>query len=288
MVGSSRNRRAGPVYRSHGGPPKDGRLCVVAAAYSVPAAFLNGLANGGHGVNGFITGAAMAGVVIVSLVLGPKARGCFQAADRSTGLMLTAAWLILFAVVVANSIGFTASNRVEVIGSKQAAINKAQRASDERTRLTADLQEAQHSPRWEQTSGCTANRSRGASKEYCDRIDEMRHGIQVANAALNVARPASSDEMASELSWVTGLAPATIQRLQPIWTVVAAEIAAAAAFLGAFAPAAPAATSTKTEDAPAEPQLEQPRRKPQRRKRLPPGVVKFPERKGERRMQRLQ
>jgi hypothetical protein len=73
--------------------------------------------------------------------------------------MLTAAWVILFAVVVANSISFTASNRVEVVGSKQAAIDKAQRASDERTRLTADLPEAQKSARWELTAVCTSNRS---------------------------------------------------------------------------------------------------------------------------------
>lgn len=262
---------------------------LVAAAYSVPAAFLNGLANGGHGVNGLITGAAMSGVVIVSFVLGPKARTCFRAGDRSTGVMLTAAWAILFSVVVANSIGLTASNRVEVVGSKQAAIDKAQRASDERTRLTNDLKEAQQSPRWEQTSGCTAYRSRGASKEYCDRVDQMRQGIKAANKTLNAERPASSDAMAEQLAWMTSLTPATIQRLQPIWTVVAAEIAAAAAFLGAFAPAAPAVPEQKTADAPAESKTKQPRGKPRgRNKRLPEGVVRFPERRGERRMQRLQ
>jgi hypothetical protein len=65
----------------------------------------------------------------------------------------------------------------------------------------------------------------------------MRNGIQAANVALNAGRPASADAMADTLSWVTGLAPATIGRLMPIWTVVAVEVAASAALMGAFAPA---------------------------------------------------
>jgi hypothetical protein len=84
--------------------------------------------------------------------------------------------------------------------------------NDERSRLTGDLKAAL----WEMTSGCTANRSHGASKAFCDRIDEMRHGIQVADGTLNAERPASSDAMAEQLAWVTGLAPATIQRLMPL------------------------------------------------------------------------
>jgi hypothetical protein len=44
---------------------------------------------------------------------------------------------------------------------------------------------------------------------------------------------------------VTGLAPATIQRLMPMWMVVAVEVAAMAAMIGAFAKAAPAAPERK-------------------------------------------
>jgi hypothetical protein len=73
----------------------------------------------------------------------------------------------------------------------------------------------------------------------------MRNGIQVANVALNAGRPASADAMADSLSWVTGLAPATIQRLMPIWTVVAVEVAASAAFMGAFATSVPVAPERK-------------------------------------------
>jgi hypothetical protein len=215
---------------------------LVAAAYSVPAAFLNGLAIA-RGVSGYVTAIAMVGVVIVSLVLDPIALECFRTGDRSRGLMLTAAWLITFPLVVANSIGFTASNRVEAVDSKQDAIEKAQRASAERDRLTRDLTVAQQSPRWEQTSGCPANRSKGASKEYCDRVDEMRQGVQAANKTLDAGRPATSDAMAEQLAWVTGLAPATIQRLMPMWMLV--EVAAMAAMIGAFAKAAPAAPERK-------------------------------------------
>jgi hypothetical protein len=57
-----------------------------------------------------------------------------------------------------NSIYFAAANRTEVIGTKQAAIDKAQRASDGCNRLMRDLQEAQQSP-GAQTSGCGANGS---------------------------------------------------------------------------------------------------------------------------------
>jgi hypothetical protein len=108
--------------------------------------------------------------------------------------MLTAAWLITFPLVIANSAGFTASNRVEAVGSKQAAIEEAQRASAERDRLTGDLTVAQQSLRREQTSGCTTNRSKGASKEYCDRVDEMRQGIQATNKTPDAERPATGDD----------------------------------------------------------------------------------------------
>jgi hypothetical protein len=59
---------------------------------------------------------------------------------------------------------------------------------------------------WDMTAGCTANRSHGASKDFCDLVDEIRHGIGVADETLNVERPASGDETASELAWMTGLA----------------------------------------------------------------------------------
>jgi hypothetical protein len=124
-------------------------------------------------------------------------------------------------------------------------IEKAQRANEERNRLTDALKAAQQSVSWEMTSGCTANRSRGASKDLCDRVDEMRHGIQAADEMLNAERPASSDAMAEQLARVTGLVPATIQRLMPLWMVVAVEVAALAVFTGAFAPTAPTVPAEK-------------------------------------------
>jgi hypothetical protein len=218
---------------------------LVAAAYSVPAAWLNGLAIGRGGGASYVIAVAMVGVVIVSLVLGPVALECLRTGDQTRGLMLAAAWAVTFPLVLANSVGFTATNRTESVGSKEAAIEKYQRASAERDRLMSDLQVAQKSPRWEQTAGCTSNRSKRASRDFCDRVDEMRNGIQVANAVLNAGRPAAADAIADTLSWVTGLTPATIARLMPIWTVAAVEVAASAALMGAFAPAAPAASEKK-------------------------------------------
>jgi hypothetical protein len=155
--------------------------------------------------------------------------------------------LVTFPPVLANSVGFTATNRTESVESKKAAIEKFQRASGERDRLMSALQVAQKSPRWKLTTGCTSNRSKGASRDFCDRVDEMRNGIQAANVALNAGRPTSADAMADTLSLVTGLAPATISRLMPVWTVVAVEVAASAAFMGAFAPAVSAASEKKPE-----------------------------------------
>jgi hypothetical protein len=66
-----------------------------------------------------------------------------------------------------------------------AAIEKFQRASAERDQLMSDLQVAQKSSRWELTAGCTSNRSHGASKDFCDRVDETRNGIRGANVALS-------------------------------------------------------------------------------------------------------
>jgi hypothetical protein len=152
---------------------------------------------------------AMVGVLIVSLVLGPVALECLRTGEWTRGFMLAAAWAVRFPLVLANSVGFTASNREEMVGSKEAAIEKFQRASEERDRLMSDLQEAQKSSRWEQTAGCTSNRSKGASRDFCDRVDEMRNGIQAANAVLNAVRPAAADAMADTLSWVTGLASAS-------------------------------------------------------------------------------
>jgi hypothetical protein len=120
---------------------------LVAAAYSVPAAFLNGLAIGYGHIASYVTAVAMVGVVIVPLVLGPVALECLRTGDRTRGLMLGAAWAVTFPLVIANSIGFTATNRTESVGSKEAAIEKFQRASVEHDRLMSDLQEAQKSSR---------------------------------------------------------------------------------------------------------------------------------------------
>jgi hypothetical protein len=190
---------------------------LVAAAYSVPAAFLNAPAIGHGGGAHYVAAVAMVCVVIVSLLLGSVALECLRTGDRTRGFMLAAAWAVTFPLVIARE------------GS--IAIEKFQRASAERDRLMSDLQVAQKSPRWEQTAGCTSNRSHSASKDFCDRVDEMRNGIRVANATLDAGRPAESDAMADTLSWVTGLAPATIGRLMPIWTVVAVEVVASAAFM---------------------------------------------------------
>jgi hypothetical protein len=65
---------------------------LVAAAYSDPAAFLNGRAIGHGGVASYVTAVAMVGVVIVTLVVGPAAIECLPTRDRTRGLMLAAAW----------------------------------------------------------------------------------------------------------------------------------------------------------------------------------------------------
>jgi hypothetical protein len=214
-------------------------VCGLAAvAYSAPAAFLNGAALGHDGTSLFF-GVGMVAVVIVALVTGPIALDCFWAGDRRRGLLLTGAWLVTFPLVLANSVSFTAANRVETVGSKAAQIEKAQRASEERDRLKADLQEAQKSSRWELTAGCTSNRSKGPSKVYCDQVDEMRRGLQAANATLNADRPAEADAGANELSWWTNLSPTTVARLMPGWMAVGVEVAAMAAFATAFAPVVP-------------------------------------------------
>jgi hypothetical protein len=73
------------------------------------------------------------------------------------------------------------------------------------------------------------------SKGFCDRVQEIKIGIERASAVVVTAVPSSADAQADFLSWVSGVSPTMISRLMPAWFVIALELVAMTSFIFAAA-----------------------------------------------------
>src|SRR5262249_44714687 len=104
-------------------------ICGLAVGtYSLPAAFLNGLAMGGPGWSGYMIGSAMVGVLGVSWFGGSWSFKLITNRTWIGGPLVLTAWLASIILVLTMSAGFVATHRGEVVGQRQDQIDRWQRA----------------------------------------------------------------------------------------------------------------------------------------------------------------
>lgn len=218
---------------------------LVAGAYCIPAAFQSGLAIG-VGLNGYIIGLVMVSVVIGSWLLGPLALARFRDRAWWQGGFLLVAWAVAFAVVLVNSVGFTAVNREKTVGTDAAKIETYRTAQADKARLTDELTKLQSSNEyWNKTSGCTTNLQWDHSKSLCREVHRLQNGIEVAQRTMAGGRPPVGDAQAETLASITGLTPAAVAKALPMWITVGMEVAANGFLFAAQAVGTPRATPRK-------------------------------------------
>lgn len=200
---------------------------LVAGAYCVPAAFQSGLAIG-VGLNGIIIGLVMTSVVIGSWLLGPLALGRFRDRAWWQGGVLSAAWACAFAVVLVNSVGFTAVNREKTVGTEAAKLDAYQTAQADKARLTDELTKLQSNEHWRKTNSCTdtLGSDRVSARTFCKEVQRLRNGIEVAQRSMAGGRPLVGDAQAETLASITGLSTAAVAKALPMWITVGMEVAA--------------------------------------------------------------
>lgn len=189
-------------------------ICGLAVgAYSLPAAFLNGLTMGGPGFSGYMIGSAMVGVLGVSWFGGSWGFRLITNRIWIGGPLVLAAWLASVVLVLTMSAGFVATHRIEMVGQRQDQIDRWQRAQANWQQRQAEIQTAD-------ALGRTT------------RSDKLKQEAQRAEGVLDAGRPVSADTQAEILSWATGgyISVAQIEKAFPIWVTVVAELACIAAF----------------------------------------------------------
>lgn len=189
-------------------------LCGLAVGvYSLPAAFLNGLALGGPGPSGYMIGSALVGMLGVSWFGFSWGSKLFTGGVRIAGLFVIAAWLVATVTVLWLSASFVATHRGEVVSERQGQIERYQRAQAVWERTDAEIRTAD---------------GLGRLKTAEQRRQENRD----ATAKLDAGRPAEADALAETLSRVSGgrISVGLVGAVFPVWLTVAAELACIAAF----------------------------------------------------------
>jgi hypothetical protein len=187
-------------------------LCGLAVgAYSLPAAFLNGL-NMAPGVGGYIIGSAMVGMLGWSWLGGSWGFTLLQSRAWVRGPIVLTTWIVSVVTVLALSAGFVGGHRGEAAAERQAQIERYQRAQANWQRSEAEIRAAE-----------AAGRVKTASAR--------RNELHAAESTLDAGRPASADALAETLAWVTGLDAARVGMAFPVWLAVAMELAGNGAFM---------------------------------------------------------
>jgi hypothetical protein len=198
-------------------------LCGLAVgAYSLPAAFLNGLAMA-PGTSGYIIGSAMVGMLGWSWLGGSQAAQVLASGARVRGTIILATSVTSVVTVLVLSAGFVATHRGETVGERQMQIERYERAKVSWQRSNAEIQAAD-----------------AAGKKV---PSARRQELHEAEGKLEAGRPAASDAQAETLSSVFSLVgyridAAKIEQAFPIWLSVSMELASYGAFMAwSFTPA---------------------------------------------------
>ncbi len=122
-------------------------LCglVVGGCFSLPTAFLNGLAMGGSGYSGYAgygIGALFVGVVGVSWFGGSWGYTLLAGRARVGGALVLAVWSVCMIFAVSMSAGFVAAHRGETGGERQNQIDAYGRAKADWERGDAEARAA--------------------------------------------------------------------------------------------------------------------------------------------------
>ncbi len=193
-------------------------LCglVVGGCFSLPTAFLNGLAMGGSGYSGYAgygIGALFVGVVGVSWFGGSWGYTLLAGRARVGGALVLAVWSVCMIFAVSMSAGFVAAHRGETVGERQNQIDAYGRAKSDWERGDAEARAANAAGRGKSTERAEAR-------------------LQAAKAKLDAGRPAKADAQAEWLSWMSFGYVTTAQAEQVLatWVSVVGELACIAAF----------------------------------------------------------
>lgn len=189
-------------------------LCGLAVGvYSLPAAFLNGLALGGPGPSGYMIGSALVGMLGFSWFAFSWGSTLISGRVWVAGLFVLTVWSVDTGTMLWLSAGFVATHRGELVSERQGQIDRYQRAQRDWERTDAEIQTADGLRRFK-----TA--------------EQRRQEHQDAKATLDAGRPAEADAMAETLSWLSGgrISVGSVGRVFPVWLTVAAELACIAAF----------------------------------------------------------
>lgn len=195
-------------------------------AYCATTAFWNG-SSLAQGVLGLVFGGAFASVAIGSWFLLSTAEHRAKAGEHGVAWYARAAWIMCIIFVLANSIGFAASHRVEVTGGKELAIAAYDRAIRLEAEAQLTLEAYRRNPRWEASRGCT-DITVQASQAYCAEVKTAKAALTSAQAEQRAGRPASADAAADTIGWLLSVNPATVARMLPVLWAVVLELAASA------------------------------------------------------------
>lgn len=198
---------------------------LACGAYCAFAAFKFNAAMRPDG-EGYIFGGVMALLTVGCWALLPIAVEEWRKGAKLSGAAWASGWAILMALVLANSAGFTAGGRREVVTGKAVAIEAFNRAQQAQKEASDGLAKAMAAGRWKE-------------------VDRFRASIESADAILAKGRPGASDVQADMLSMMTGINAETVETILPIATTLVLEFAANLLLLAA-ATTRPTAASVKT------------------------------------------
>jgi hypothetical protein len=199
----------------------------VAAAFSLPSAYLNAAASF-HGEASVLAGCGAVAVVVFGMAIGPEVFKAFKRQDGTRALLGLPVWLFCFGFTLVNSISFISGNRGDVVAQKTEVIAQHERANADIARLSADLELAKTSDMWNASSACAAVTRK--TKAFCDHVSELNTGIRRASVAAETAVPSTADAQATFFTRV-GLSPAVASWAMPAWFVVAIELVAMTSFI---------------------------------------------------------
>jgi hypothetical protein len=191
-----------------------------------------------RGEDGYVFATVMAALTVGCWALLPIAVERWREGAKVSATAWASGWVILMALVLANSAGFTAGGRREAVSGKAVAIEAYERAQQARKEASDGMAAAMAAKRWKE-------------------VDRFRASIETAEATLAKGRPGASDAQADLLSMMTGANVETIGRVLPIATTLVLELAANLLLLAAATTRRPTSTKTgePTEVTPSRPRL---------------------------------
>lgn len=207
-----------------------GLASITCGIYCATTAFWNGQTLGQNEITATVFGAAFASIAVGSWFILP-------AADKLKGLQAWIArgmWLVCLVFVLSNAIGFTATNRGEMVNSKALAIDTYTRAENNTSEARIELVEYRKNNRWTTTAGCT-NASVEASKAFCATVGLARAKLAASETILSAGKPASADAASETLAWVLFANADKVRRALPVMIAAIMELAASGFMWLAFA-----------------------------------------------------